>query len=207
MPTLRILNAKPLEASSKNDKSCGTENLPIKDSPVEIDTKKKDKRKQPKQQPEVKTTSPGGTPTTPGKSELLDGKEKKKDKEAKRKKSEVEAHASDSKSKSKDDAGRKEAKRKKFIDEEDIDAEGIDNTEISFADLVFSKQDSAKPKLKDSSTQEVPPAGKFGDLVIDHTKKRKKSKGTVTITDSSALKIISSVPEVGAGGLGLSGWD
>lgn len=197
MPTLRILNSKPLEVSSKSDKSYGTDNLPIKDSTVDIDTKKKDKRKHPKQQPEVKTTSPGA----PGKSELLDGKERKKDKkEAKRKKSEVEEHSSDSKSKS------KEAKRKKFIDEEDMDAEGIDNTEISFSDLVFSKQESAKPKLKDSSTQEVPPAGKLGDLVIDHTKKRKKSKDMVTITDSSALKIISSVPEVGAG-LGLSGWD
>ncbi|OEL14826.1 hypothetical protein BAE44_0024159 [Dichanthelium oligosanthes] len=221
VPTLRILNAKPLEASSKSDKSYGKGNLPSKDDPVEIDTKRKDKRKQSKQQlkgpeePEFKTISPGVTTSAPGKYEVLDGKEMKKDsKEAKKKKkSEVEELANDSKSKRKDnfdDTGRKDkkdAKRKKFVDEEDTDAEGIDNTEISFADLVFSKQDSSEPKVKDNSTQEVAPDGKFEDLVIDHTKKRKKSKGAVTITDSSALKMISSVPEVGAGGLGLSGWD
>ncbi|PAN26374.1 hypothetical protein PAHAL_5G007200 [Panicum hallii] len=217
VPTLRILNAKPLEASSKSDKSYGKDNLPSKYDPVEID-RKKDKRQQSKQhlkgpeEPEVKTISPGVTTSALGKSEVLDGKERKKDrKEAK--KSEVEEPANDSKSKRKDDVdhtGRKEkkdAKRKKFVDEEDIDAEGIDNTEISFADLVFSKQNDSEPKLKDSSTQEVAPDGKFEELVIDHTKKRKKSKGAVTITDSSVLKLISSIPEVGTDGLGLSGWD
>ncbi|CAO1947365.1 unnamed protein product [Urochloa humidicola] len=218
VPNLRILNAKPLEASSKSDESYGKENLPSKDDPVEIDRKKKDKRKQTKQQlkgpeePEVRTISPAVTTSAIGKSEVLDGKERKKDRKEAKKKSEVEEHANDSKSKRKDaadDTGRKDkkdAKRKKFVDEEDIDAEGIDNTEISFADLVFSKH-SSEPKLKDRSTQEVAPGGTFEDLVIDHTKKRKKSKGAVTITDSSALKMISSVPDVGTGGLGLSGWD
>ncbi|CAL4971958.1 unnamed protein product [Urochloa decumbens] len=218
VPNLRILNAKPLEASSKSDKRYEKENLPSKDDPVEIDRKKKDKRQHTKQQlkgpeePEVRTISPAVTTSAIGKSEVLGGKERKKNrKEAK--KSEVEEHGNDSKSKRKDgvdDTGRKEkkdAKRKKFVDEEDIEAEGIDNTEISFADLVFSKQYSSEPKLKDSSTQEVAPGRKSGDLVIDHTKKRKKLKDAVTITDSSALKMISSVPDVGAGGLGLSAWD
>ncbi|RCV29204.1 hypothetical protein SEVIR_5G471600v4 [Setaria viridis] len=213
VPTLRILNAKPLEASSKSDNRYEKEN-----DPVEVDRKKKDKKLQSKQQlkvpeePEVKTVSLGVTTSALGKSEVLDGKERKKGRKEAKKKPEVEEHANDSKSKRKDDVddtGRKDkkAKRKKFVDEEDIDAEGIDNTEISFADLVFSKQYSSEPKLKDSSTQEVAPDGKFEDLVIDHTKKRKKSKNAVTITDPSALKMISSVPDVGAGGLGLSGWD
>lgn len=216
MPTLRILNAKPLEASSKSGNRYEKE-ISSKDDPVEIDRKKKDKKQQSKQElkvpgePEVKTVSLGVTTSSLAKSEVLDGKERKKGrKEAK--KPEVEEHANGSKSKRKndvDDTGRKDkkAKRKKFVDEEDIDAEGIDNTEVSFSDLVFSKQYSSEPKLKDSSTQEVAPDGKFEDLVIDHTKKRKKSKNTVTITDSSALKMISSTPDVGAGGLGLSGWD
>ncbi|CAO1943182.1 unnamed protein product [Urochloa humidicola] len=219
VPNLRILNAKPLEASSKSDENYGKDNLPSRDDPVEIDIKKKDKRKQTKQQlkgpeePEVRTIPPAVTTSAIGKSEVLDGKERKKDRKEAKKKSEAEEHANDSKSKRKDDVDdtggkdKKDAKRKKFVDEEDIDAEGIDNTEISFADLLFSKQYSSEPKLKDSSTQEVAPGGKFEDLVIDHTKKRKKSKGAVTITDSSALKMISSVPDVGTGGLGLSGWD
>ncbi|CAL4945379.1 unnamed protein product [Urochloa decumbens] len=218
VPNLRILNAKPLEASSKSDKSYEKENLTSKDDPVEIDRKKKDKRQHMKQQlkgpeePEVRTISPAVTTSAIGESEVLGGKERKKNrKEAK--KSEVEEHANDRKSKRKadvDDTGRKDkkdAKRKKFVDEEDIEAEGIDNTEISFANLVFSKQYSSEPKLKDSSTQEVAPGRKSVDLVIDHTKKRKKLKDAVTITDSSALKMISSIPDVGAGGLGLSGWD
>ena len=214
MPTLRILNGKPLEASSKSDKSSGKDNIPSKYDPVEID-RKKDKRQQSKQhlkgpeEPEVKTISPGVTTSALGKSEVLDGKERKRDrKEAKKS---VEEPTNDGKSKRKDDVDhtgrkdKKDAKRKKFVDEED--AEGIDNTDISFADLVFSKQNNSEPKLKDSSAQEVAPDGKFGELVIDHTKKRKKSKGAVTITDSLVLKMISSVPEVGSGGLGLSGWD
>ena len=198
MPTLRILNGKPLEASSKSDKSSGKDNIPSKYDPVEID-RKKDKRQQSKQHLKG-----------PEEPEVLDGKERKKDrKEAK--KSEVEEPTNDRKSKRKDDVDhtgrkdKKDAKRKKFVDEED--AEGIDNTDISFADLVFSKQNNSEPKLKDSSAQEVAPDGKFGELVIDHTKKKNKSKGAVTITDSSVLKMISSVPEVGSGGLGLSGWD
>ncbi|OEL28946.1 hypothetical protein BAE44_0010036 [Dichanthelium oligosanthes] len=50
VPTLRILNAKPLEASSKSDKSFEKERPPSKDQDrydlVVIDTKKKDRRKQ-----------------------------------------------------------------------------------------------------------------------------------------------------------------
>ncbi|CAO2181627.1 unnamed protein product [Urochloa humidicola] len=219
VPNLRILNAKPLEASSKSDKSYEKENLPSKDDPVETGRKNKGKGQQTKQQlkdpeePEVRTISSAVTTSAIGKSEVLDGKERKKDRKEAKKKSEVEEHVNDRKSKRKDDVDdtgrkdKKDAKRKKFVDEEDIDAEGIDNTEISFADLVFSKQFSSEPKLKDSSVQEVAPGGKSGDLVIDHTKKRKKSKAAVTITDSSVLKMISSVPDVGAGGLGLSGWD
>jgi hypothetical protein len=73
---------------------------------------------------------------------------------------------------------------------------------------MFSNVGNPETKLKNISTLEAAPDGKsVGGLVIDHTKKRKKPKGVVTITDSSALKMFSSMPEVGAGGLGLSGWD
>lgn len=225
VPTLRILNAKPLEATSKSDKSSRKENPPSKDKdPIGIDTKKKDKRKKSKQELkgleelEVQSISTGVTASNPGKLEVPGSMERKKvKKEAKTKKSEELDHANNSNLKNKDvqssvydtsTKDKKEAKRKKFVDEEDVDTEGIDNTEISFADLMFSNVGNPETKLKDSSTQEAAPDGKFvGDLVIDHTKKRKKSKGVVTITDSSALKMISSMPEVGAGGLGLSGWD
>jgi len=225
VPTLRILNAKPLEATSKSDKSSRKENPPSKNNDsIGIDTKK-DKRKKSKQELkgpeelEVQSISTGVTTSNPGnKLEVPDGKERKKvKKEAKTKKSEELDHANDINLKNKDVQSsaydtsmkdKKEAKRKKFVDEEDVDAEGIDNTEISFADLMFSNVGNPETKLKDSSTLEAAPDGKFvGGLVIDHTKKRKKSKGVVTITDSSALKMFSSMPEVGAGGLGLSGWD
>jgi len=224
VPTLRILNAKPLEATSKSDKSSRKENPPSKNNDsIGIDTKK-DKRKKSKQELkgpeelEVQSISTGVTTSNPGKLEVPDGKERKKvKKEAKTKKSEELDHANDINLKNKDvqssaydtiTKDKKEAKRKKFVDEEDVDAEGIDNTEISFADLMFSNVGNPETKLKDSSTLEAAPDGKFvGGLVIDHTKKRKKSKGVVTITDSSALKMFSSMPEVGAGGLGLSGWD
>ena len=224
VPTLRILNAKPLEATSKSDKSSRKKNPPSKDKDsIGIDTKK-DKRKKSKQELkgpeelEVQSISTGVTTSNPGKLEVPDGKERKKvKKEAKTKKSEELDHANNSNLKNKAvqssaydtiTKDKKEAKRKKFVDEEDVDAEGIDNTEISFADLMFSNVGNPETKLKDSSTLEAAPDGKFvGGLVIDHTKKRKKSKGVVTITDSSALKMFSSMPEVGAGGLGLSGWD
>jgi len=224
VPTLRILNAKPLEATSKSDKTSRKENAVSKDKDsIGIDTKK-DKRKKSKQELmgleelEVQSVSTGVTTSNPGKLEVPDGKERKKvKKEAKTKKSEELDHANNSNLKNKDVQssaydtsmkGKKEAKRKKFVDEEDVDAEGIDNTEISFAELMFSNVGNPETKPKDSSTQEAAPDEKFiGGLVIDHTKKRKKSKGVVTITDSSALKMFSSMPEVGAGGLGLSGWD
>ncbi|GJN16627.1 hypothetical protein PR202_gb03632 [Eleusine coracana subsp. coracana] len=213
LPNLRILNAKPIEASSKKDKSPIESNIPNKDDniydhdAVEISTKKKDKKKQSKKQlkgPEEHDV----TTCTPSKSEMVHGKGTKREKVA------IE-HADNNKLKRKNDKSsandtgrntgrkdKKEAKRTKFIDEEDADE--IDNTEMSFADLVFSKVDSPEPKLKDK-IQEAD--GKHDGLVIDHTKKKKKSKGAVTITDFSTLKMLSSVPEVGAGGLVLSGWD
>ncbi|PWZ32147.1 Protein phosphatase 1 regulatory subunit 7 [Zea mays] len=223
VPTLRILNAKPLEATSKSDTRSTKENPPSKDEdPIGIDAKK-DKRKGSKQEVkgleelEVQSVSTGITTSNPGKLEVPDGKEKKKVKEAKTKKSEEPYHANNSSLKNKEvqsfvydtsTKDKKEAKRKKFVDEEDVDAEGIDNTEISFADLMFSNVGNPETKLKNISTLEAAPDGKsVGGLVIDHTKKRKKPKGVVTITDSSALKMFSSMPEVGAGGLGLSGWD
>ncbi|CAD6234607.1 unnamed protein product [Miscanthus lutarioriparius] len=217
VPTLRILNAKPLEATSKSDKSSRKENpLSKNNDSIGIDTKK-DKRKKSKQELkgpeelEVQSISTGVTTSNPGKLEVPDGKERKKvKKEAKTKKSEELDHANDINLKNKDvqssaydtiTKDKKEAKRKKFVDE------GIDNTEISFADLMFSNVGNPETKLKDSSTLEAPDGKFVGGLVIDHTKRRKKSKGVVTITDSSALKMFSSMPEVGAGGLGLSGWD
>ncbi|TVU37001.1 hypothetical protein EJB05_18963 [Eragrostis curvula] len=208
VPNLRILNAKPIEASSKNDKSPVKANVPNKDGGMhnhdaaDIGTKKKDKKKQSKQQ--LKDPEEHDLTSGPSKSEVLHGKGRKMEKL-------TMEHANNSKLKRKDDktsandTGRKdktEAKRKKFIDEDD--AAEVDNTEMSFADLVFAKADSSEPKPKDK-TQEAD--GKYDGLVIDHTKKRKKSKGAVTISDFSTLKMLSSVPEVGAGGLGLSGWD
>lgn len=228
VPTLRILNAKPLEAASKSDKSSSKEKPLSKDKdtyyhdPKDVGTKKKNKGKQSKQDskvPEEEFEVHSVTTSNPGKPEVLDGKERKKDKkEAKRKKSQDIEHADNRKYENKgdkcsvNDASRKdkkEAKRKKLIDREDVDAEGVDNTEISFADLMFSKVDNPETnKIKESSTQEAAPDGKLaGGLVIDHTKKRKKQKGAVTITDSSALKMLTKVPESGAGALGLSGWD
>jgi hypothetical protein len=208
VPNLRILNAKPIEASSKNDKSPIKANFRNKDDMVdgdatEISTKMKDKKKQSKQQLR-ESEEHDVTVSAPSKSEVLDGKGRKTGKVAME-------HVDNSKLKRKDDKSsandtgkkdKKEAKRKKFVDEEDADE--IDNTEMSFADLVFSKVDTSVPKLK-GKTQEAD--GKHDGSVIDHTKKRKKSKGAVTITDFSTLKKLSCVPDVGAGGLGLSGWD
>lgn len=216
VPTLRIFNAKPMEASSKNESS-RKESMPIKDEdmmpdhyPIEPSTKKKDKGERSKQQmrspeePARQNTPPDVTVAAPSKSELLDGKERKKV---------ATEHGKKSKSKRKDDKSslddtdrkaKKEAKRKKFVDKEDKDAEGIDDTEVPFAELVFSREDdSPEPKLKDKIQGTAPDEKFVGGLVIDHTKKRKKTKGTVL--GSSALKLLSSVPEVGAGG--LSGWD
>ncbi|GJM91785.1 hypothetical protein PR202_ga08196 [Eleusine coracana subsp. coracana] len=159
LPNLRILNAKPIEASSKKDKSPIEANVPNKDDniydhdAVEIGTKKKDKKQSKKQLkgPEELDV----TTSTPSKSEV-----RKDDKS------------------SANDTGRntgrkdkKEAKRTKFIDEEDADE--IDNTEMSFADLVFSKVDSPEPKLKDK-IQEAD--GKHDGLVIDHTKRKRNQK-------------------------------
>jgi hypothetical protein len=111
VPTLRILNAKPLEATSKSDKSSRKENPPSKDKDsIGIDTKK-DKRKKSKQELkgleelEVQSISTGVTTSNPGnKLEVPDGKERKKvKKEAKTKKSEELDHANNSNLKNKDD--------------------------------------------------------------------------------------------------------
>ncbi|KAL6853352.1 hypothetical protein ACP4OV_019381 [Aristida adscensionis] len=212
VPALRILNAKPLEAYRKENPT----NRDTDDhDPIEIGTKKKDKKgKHAKQQlntPEehaVQTISPGVSTSVSRKSEGLHGKERKKEKVAmehdnnsklKRKGDKSSADGTDRKDK-------KEAKRTKFVDEDDTETEGIDNTEIPFADLMFSKGNSQEPKPEDK-IQKVAPDGKFVDgLVIDHTK-RKKSKGVVTITDSATLKQLSSMSDMETGALGLSGWD
>uniref|UniRef100_A0A0D9VAQ6 Protein phosphatase 1 regulatory subunit 7 n=1 Tax=Leersia perrieri TaxID=77586 RepID=A0A0D9VAQ6_9ORYZ len=214
-PNLRIFNSKPMEASSKS-KSFREENLPNKDAdmlddgPTDIYKNKKGKGKHSKQEmkspeePAGQSTHPDVTIATTVKSELLDGKEKKE-------KAAVE-HVKNKKSKRKDDnsslddtgkKGSKEAKRMISASKEEKNAEGIDDTEIPFAELVFSSEgNNPEPELK-GKTQEIGPDGKFGGLVIDHIKKNKKAKGTVI--GSLALQQLSSVPEVGAGA--LSGWD
>ena len=216
VPTLRIFNAKPIEASSQSENSRKEsmrnkdEDMPDHD-PIEPNTNKKDKRKRSKEQmksleePAAQNTTPDVTIAAPIKSGPLDGKKKKKEKV-------VMEHGKNSKPKSNDDKSlgdtnrkaKKEAERKKSVDKEDRDVKGIDDTEVSFAELVFSREGGGpEPKLKDK-LQGTASDGKFvGGLVIDHTKKRKKSKGM--LLDASDLKLLSSVPEVGAGG--LSGWD
>ncbi|KAF0893774.1 hypothetical protein E2562_029669 [Oryza meyeriana var. granulata] len=213
VPNLRIFNSKPIEASSKS-KNSREENLPMKDAdmpddgPTNIYTKKKGKGKHSKQQikspgePAGQSTCRDVTIAIPVKSELLDGKEMEK--------LAVE-HVKNKKSKRKDDnsslddtdkKASKGAKRMKSANKEVKNAEGIDDTEMPFADLVFSSEGNNRaPELK-GKIQEIAPDGKHGGLVIDHTKK-KKAKGTVV--GSSALEQLSSVPEVGTGA--LSGWD
>lgn len=89
-----------------------------------------------------------------------------------------------------DDADRK-AKRKKSSVKEDKDMDGIDDTEVSFAELMFSREGGgADPELKDKIQGTAQDRKFVGGLVIDHTKKRKKSKGTVL--DASDLKLLCS---------------
>ncbi|XP_006646726.1 protein phosphatase 1 regulatory subunit SDS22 [Oryza brachyantha] len=212
-PNLRIFNSKPMEASSKSTKNSREENLPTKDAampdggPTDICTKKKTKGKHSKQQiksPEEtvgQSTRLDVTIATPVKSEPLIGEGKEKV---------AVEHVKNKKSKRKDDnsslddtdkKASKGAKRMKSANKEK-NAEGIDDTEIPFADLVFSSEgNNPDPELK-GKIQEIAPDGKFGGLVIDHTKK-KKGKGMVV--GSAALEQLSSAPEVGAGA--LSGWD
>ncbi|KAL5220727.1 hypothetical protein ABZP36_025440 [Zizania latifolia] len=216
VPNLRIFNTKPMEASS-NSKNSREENLPSKDADMpddgitDIHTKKKVKGKHSKQQMKS-PQEPAGQDTgldvsivTPAKTELLDGTEKKKEKV------DIE-YRKNKKSKRKDDnssldeTGKKACKgtkRTKSVDKQEKNTEGIDDTEIPFAELVFSREgNDQEPGLK-GKMQETAPGGKFGGLVIDHTRKMKKAKGTAV--GSSALQQLSSVPEVGAGA--LSGWD
>ncbi|CAM0885405.1 unnamed protein product [Alopecurus aequalis] len=218
VPTVRIFNAKPIEASSQNENprkglmQSKDDNMLLNLGSVGSNTNnKKDKRKRSEQQvqspkePAAKVTPPDVTIAAPVKSG--DSKKKKKEKVAME-------HDKDIKPKSKDDKtslddtnvkAKKEPKRKKSVNKEDKDVDGIDDTEVSFAELVFSREGGApEPMLKEDKTQGTAPDGKFvGGLVIDHTKKRKKSKGIPL--DASDLKLLSSVPEVGVGG--LSGWD
>uniref|UniRef100_A0A0E0JU28 Protein phosphatase 1 regulatory subunit 7 n=1 Tax=Oryza punctata TaxID=4537 RepID=A0A0E0JU28_ORYPU len=216
VPNLRIFNSKPMEASSKS-KNSREENLPINDAdtrddgPSDVYTKKKGKGKHSKQQikspeePAGQSTRLDVTIAGPVKSELLDGMEMKKQKVG------VE-HVKNKKSKRKDDTSSvddtdkkvsKGAKRKKSANKEEKNAEGIDDTEMPFADLVFSSEGNNPELGLKGKNQEIAPDGKFGGLVIDHTKKKKKAKGSVV--GSSALEQLSSVPEVGSGV--LSGWD
>ncbi|KAK1597533.1 hypothetical protein QYE76_017850 [Lolium multiflorum] len=213
VPTVRIFNAKPIEASSQNEKKGSMLN---KDEDMlshdPKDMKKNDKRKRSKQQvqspekPAPKDTPPDVIIAAPVKSGLLDSKKKKKEKV-------VLEHDKNSKPKGKDDKApsdgtngkaKNESKKKKLVNKEGKDVDGMDDTEVSFADFVFSREAARPEPALEEKTQGTAPDGKFiGGLVIDHTKKRKKSQGT--FLDASDLKLLSSVPEVGVGG--LSGWD
>jgi hypothetical protein len=210
VPTVRIFNAKPIEASSQNENSRKGSMLSkgedmLDHDPIDSNTKKKDKRKRSKQQVQT-PEEPAAKDAPPETTIAADGKKKKKDKV-------VVEHDKNSKPKGKDNKAssdatdgkaKKEPKRKKPVNK-DEDVKGIDDTEVSFAELVFTREGGPpeQPMLKDN-TQVTAPDGKFvGGLVIDHTKKRKKSRGMVL--DASDLKLLSSVPEVGLGG--LSGWD
>ncbi|PNT73651.1 hypothetical protein BRADI_2g61702v3, partial [Brachypodium distachyon] len=173
VPTLRIFNGKPIEASSQNENSRKDSmrdkdgDMPDHDT-IEPNTKKKDKTKQSKQvkgseEPTAQNTRPDG------KSSKLKSKD----------------HTP-----SLDDADRK-AKRKKSSVKEDKDMDGIDDTEVSFAELMFSREGGgADPELKDKIQGTAQDRKFVGGLVIDHTKKRKKSKGTVL--DASDLKLLCS---------------
>ena len=216
VPTVRIFNAKPIEAaSSQNENSRKgsmrkNEHMTDHDT-VDSNTTKKDKRKRSKQQvqsPEEPAAK--DTPTDVTISVLVKSGDSKKNKKEKI----VVEHDKNSKPKGKgdkaslddtDEKARKEPKRKKPVNKEDKDADGMDDTEVSFEELMFSREGGCpEPTLTEDKTQGTAPDGKFvGGLVIDHTKKRKKSRGMAL--DASDLKLLSSVPEVGVGG--LSGWD
>lgn len=88
VPTLRIFNGKPIEASSQNENSRKDSmrdkdgDMPDHDT-IEPNTKKKDKTKQSKQvkgseEPTAQNTRPDVTMASPIKSGQLDGKKKKK---------------------------------------------------------------------------------------------------------------------------------
>ncbi|KAM0863768.1 hypothetical protein ACQ4PT_044401 [Festuca glaucescens] len=215
VPTVRIFNAKPIEASSHNENSRKGSML-NKDEDMLAhdpkDMKKNDKRKRSKQQvqspekPAAKDAPPDVTIAAPVKSGLLDSKKKKKEKVVLEHDKNSKPEGKDDKAPSDDTDGKakKEPKKKKLVNKEDKDVDGMDDTEVSFADFVFSREAACPEPALEEKTQGTAPDGKFvGGLVIDHTKKRKKSQGT--FLDASDLKLLSSMPEVGVGG--LSGWD
>lgn len=215
VPNLRIFNAKPIEAISQNENSGKgsklkkDEEMPDRD-PIDSNTKKKEKRKRPKQQvqspeePAAKDTPPDATIAAPIKSALSDSKKKKKEKAVMEQDKSSKPKSKDDKASSNDTEGKAKKEKKKSANKEDKDAGGIDDTELSFAELMFSGDGSVPEPVSKDKTQGTASDGKFvGGLVIDHTKKRKKAKGTPI--DASDLKQLCSAPEVGAGG--LSGWD
>ncbi|KAM3355142.1 hypothetical protein ACQJBY_025743 [Aegilops geniculata] len=215
VPNLRIFNAKPIEAISQNENSGKgsklkkDEEMPDRD-PIDSNTKKKEKRKRSKQQvqsheePAAKDTPPAVTIAAPVKSALSDSKKKKKEKVVTEQDKSSKPKSKDDKASSNDTEGKAKKEKKKSANKGDKDAGGIDDTEVSFAELMFSGDGGVpEPTAKDKA-QATAVDGKFiGGLVIDHTKKRKKAKGTPI--DASDLKQLCSAPEVGAGG--LSGWD
>ncbi|KAE8805203.1 Protein phosphatase 1 regulatory subunit 7 [Hordeum vulgare] len=217
VPNLRIFNAKPIEAisisqnenSRKGSKLNKDEGMPDRD-PVDSSTKKKEKRKRSKQQvesheePAAKDTPPAVAITAPVKSALLDSKKKKKEKVVVEQDKSSKPKSKDDKASSNDTEGKAKKEKKKSANKEDKDAGGIDDTEVSFAELMFSGDGSVpEPVLKDKPLGTAADGKFVGGLVIDHTKKRKKAKGIPM--DASDLKQLCSAPEVGAGG--LSGWD
>ncbi|EMS59372.1 Protein phosphatase 1 regulatory subunit 7 [Triticum urartu] len=217
VPNLRIFNAKPIEAISQNENSGKgsklkkDEEMPDRD-PIDSNTEKKEKRKRSKQQvqspeePAAKDTPPAATIAAPVKSALSDSKKKKKEKVVTEQDKSSRPKSKDDKASFDDTEGKakKESKKKKSANKGDKDAGGIDDTEVSFAELMFSGDGGVPEPMPKDKTQATAVDGKFvGGLVIDHTKKRKKAKGTPI--DASDLKQLCSAPEVGAGG--LSGWD
>uniref|UniRef100_A0A453GUP9 U2A'/phosphoprotein 32 family A C-terminal domain-containing protein n=1 Tax=Aegilops tauschii subsp. strangulata TaxID=200361 RepID=A0A453GUP9_AEGTS len=215
VPNLRIFNAKPIEAFSQNENSGKgsklkkDEEMPDRD-PIDSSTKKKEKRKRSKQQvqspeePAAKDTPPAAAIAAPVKSALTDSKKKKKEKVATEQDKSSRPKSKDDKASFDDTEGKAKKEKKKSVNKGDKDAGGIDDTEVSFAELMFSGDGSVPEPVSKDKTQATAVDGKFvGGLVIDHTKKRKKAKGTPI--DASDLKQLCSAPEVGAGG--LSGWD
>ncbi|KAM3336351.1 hypothetical protein ACQJBY_030378 [Aegilops geniculata] len=216
VPNLRIFNAKPIEAISQNENSGKgsklkkDEEMPDRD-PINSNTKKKEKRKRSKQQvqspeePAAKDTPPAATIAAPVKSAMLDSKKKKKEKVVTEQDKSSKPKSKDDKASFDDTEGKaKKESKKKSANKEDKDAGRIDDTEVSFAELMFSGDGAVPEPTPKDKAQATAVDGKFvGGLVIDHTKKRKKAKGTPI--NASDLKQLCSAPEVGAGG--LSGWD
>ncbi|WOL18460.1 protein phosphatase 1 regulatory subunit 7 [Canna indica] len=102
---------------------------------------------------------------------------------------------------SKESHAKKGSKRKNYSDREQSKFEGIDDAETPFMDLIFL--DNATRKVERSKKgQEVVADGELlGALVVDHAKKRKKSKN---ILGALALQLLPPT-EVGIGG--PSAWD